>query len=296
MTLKKRTKLRLYIRAFSWLAPLLSSSVISAQTNNAEPIITSVDYCADQFVLALAQPDQIDALSKDAHSPFSFYADRAQAIAKTRGTAEEILIRKPDITVRQWFGSFQTDTLYERAGISSVSIGFASTPQGNYDNLISFSKKINREAEARDFVTKRKNMLEHLSEEPPYKGKALYITAGGFSAGKGTFVNDTINMAGFTTMADTYGQTGWSPLPLEAIIKTPPDVIITSFFDLTTVRSNWSLTNHPIVSKLLVGIPVIDVPSRYLSCNALFAADAAIYIREEAGKLGLAEMATEKKP
>lgn len=249
--------------------------------------IVSVDYCADQFVLALAAPQQIMALSKDAQSPFSFYAEHAKSFPLTRGSSEQILTMQPDITVRQWYGARATDRLYERAGIKSISIGFAGTPEGNFDNLITFAEKIGRTSAAKAFVDKRKALIKSFEIAPKAKGKALYITPGGFSAGRGTFVHHIINLAGFTTTADTYGQTGWAPLPLEAIVNTPPDVIITSFNDLETERSRWSASNYPLIKDLLESKPVIDVPSRYLSCSGLFAADAAQLIREKAIKLGL---------
>ena len=278
--------------AYALLTP---STATGTDRINNKPSVISVDYCADQFVLALVEPTHILALSKEAQSPFSFYAERAAGIPFTHGSTEDILMRRPDISVRQWVGTPATDTLLNRAGVKSIPIGFASTPEDNFGNLLDFASKIGQQTAAQAFINKRRALIKQLEGKTKSKAKALYVTPGGFSAGTGTFVNDIINLAGFQTMADTYGQVGWAPLPLEAMIKTPPDVIIASFFDLTTLRSRWSASNHPLIHKLFDTIPVIEVPSRYLSCSGLFAADAAAYIRDDARKIGLLETSIEAR-
>ena len=62
----------------------------------AEPRrIVSLDYCADQFVLALADRDQIAALSRGSQRDDSYFRARAHGIRQTRGTLEEVLALRP---------------------------------------------------------------------------------------------------------------------------------------------------------------------------------------------------------
>ena len=57
--------------------------------------IVSLDYCADQFVLALADREQIAALSRGARRDDSYFRARAAGIRQTRGALEEVLALDP---------------------------------------------------------------------------------------------------------------------------------------------------------------------------------------------------------
>ena len=258
-----------------------------AGPSRTSPTLASMDYCADQYILALADRDQIASLSADATSVYSFFAPRAAGIPSSRGTAEEILANKPDMVVRQWKGTAAVDALFERADIHAVTVPFANAPDAALDSLIVFGDQIGRGERARAFAAERRATRQMLETMPASGQKALYVTPSGYTAGSGTSVDAIIKSAGFGTMADDYDLRGWHPLPMESIAGAKPDVIITSFFELPRPASRWSLAQSPLINQLLADLPVIDLPASYLSCNGLFDIDAASYIRTEAQKLGL---------
>lgn len=258
----------------------------TASASQTPKSIASIDYCSDQYVLALAPHDQIAALSQDATSVYSFFSDAARGIRQTRGNVEEILALSPAMLVRQWRGTPAIDTMVERAGIDATVLPFTTTVDDAFQSLLDFGHRIGREAAAQEFVSKRMALREKLRESDPLELKALYVTPSGFTAGAGTGVDGVIKQAGLDTMAQSYGLTGWGPLPLEAIVRDRPDVIITSFFDLPRPPSNWSLSGHPRIAAMLQDLPVINLPARYMTCHPLFAVDAAARIREDAERLG----------
>lgn len=251
------------------------------------PTVASMDYCADQYVLALADGNQIVGLSSEATSVYSFFSDKAKGIPKLRGTSEEILATKPDAVLRHWQGSPKIDALFERAGIQALNIPFASSPEDALQSLINFGDKIGRGDQARAFVNERMEMRSNLKTKTITTLKALYVTPSGYTAGTNTSVNAIVNEAGLATIAEDYALQGWQPLPLEAIARTKPDLIITSYFELPRPASRWSLSQSQLVNQLLEELPVISLPASMLSCNGLFDIDAATFIRAEAAKLGL---------
>lgn len=253
----------------------------------ASPTLASMDYCADQYILALADRDQILALSKDATSVYSLFRERATGIPQLRGNSEDMLALAPDMVVRQWKGSPAVDALFERAGIMPISIPFAGSPQAALDSLIAFGEQIGRGEQARAYAARRHTMRQQLATWPATGLKALYVTPSGYTAGGGTSVDAIIRSAGLDTMATDYDLQGWHPLPLESIIRSAPDVIITSFFDLPGPASRWSSAQTPQIRDLLADLPVIDLPASHLSCNGLFDIEAAHFIREKAQKMGL---------
>jgi len=259
----------------------------STKSRNISPTLASMDYCADQYILAIADKDQIVSLSDDATSVYSFFSALAAGIPTSRGTAEDILAIKADMVVRQWKGTAAVDALFERAGIDAVVIPFAASPDAALDNLIKFGDKIGRGNQARAFVAERHAVRKNLKTLPASDLKALYVTPSGYTAGIDTSVDAIIKSAGLDTMASDYDLRGWHPLPMESIARAKPDVIITSYFELPRPASRWSLAQSPLINQLLADLPVIDLPASYLSCNGLFDIDAASYIRTEAQKLTL---------
>ena len=266
---------------------LLAAGLLPPPGAAALPSVASMDYCADQYVLALATRGQIAALSRDATSVYSFFREKAAGIPRLRGLPEEVLALAPDIVVREWRGSPATDRLFRRAAIEPIVVAYAPTPEAALDNLVAIGSQIGRETEAKQFSARRLEMLEQLEQAPASELKALYVTPSGYSAGTGTSVDSIIKSAGLDTMAADYGLNGWMPLPVEAIVRTKPDLIVTSFFDLPAVTSRWSLVQSPHIGTLLDNLPVIDLPARYMTCSGLFAIDAAYRIRAEAARLGL---------
>src|ERR1700760_771357 len=62
--------------------------------------IVSLNACADQYLIALADKDQIVALTQFARDPnLSFYADRARGYPVSDGQAEAVLAMKPDLVI-----------------------------------------------------------------------------------------------------------------------------------------------------------------------------------------------------
>jgi hypothetical protein len=94
-----------------WIIAAIAFACASAA--HAEPRrVVSLDYCADQFVLALADRAQITALSIGSQRDDSYFRGRARGMRQTRGTLEEVLALRPDLVIRNWGGSWDA-----RAGL-----------------------------------------------------------------------------------------------------------------------------------------------------------------------------------
>lgn len=249
---------------------------------HSAPNVVSVDYCADQYVLGLADQSQIIAVSNEAVKPYAYFNDRAQNYRTIRGSAEEILNLKPDVTIRSWRGSRATDALFEKAGIKSVIVPYASTPDGIFESTLKIVEALGQNPAVHTYVAQQKARYTWLKQAPRSRLKALYVTPSGYTAGIGTSVDQIIRLSGFEAAAKDYNMVGWGSLPLEQMTRTKPDVIIASFFDLGTIPSRWSAGKSGYLVRLLANTPTIIVPSKYLSCNGMFFVEAADYIRTQA--------------
>lgn len=233
----------------------------------ARPTIVSLDYCADQFVLALADREQILAVSKDAERQFSHLRDRAAGLPKVRAAAEDVIALDPDIVVRSWGGDVRALKFYERFGIRTVQVGYASDVQGTADVLRAVAVELGQEERAEALIAA---MPEAAA---PTGLSALYVTPGGVSAGKGSMIGSIMAQAGLEN-ANT--REGWTSLPMEQLVLTPPAMMLTAFFGFDDdATDRWSVSRHPVMQRLMREARVIAMDESRVSCPGWFVADEA---------------------
>src|SRR5262245_40081738 len=153
-----------------WFIAAIALACASAA--HAEPRrVVSLDYCADQFVLALADRDQIAALSHGALRDDSFYRTRAVGIRQTRGTMEEVLSLRPDLIVRNWGGPWDAEAAFGRFGIPVLQVGDTPDFAAARENLLDASQRLGHrdrgEALARDLDTRLARLRTSASAAPP---------------------------------------------------------------------------------------------------------------------------------
>jgi iron complex transport system substrate-binding protein len=258
------------------LAVFLLSAVLAAGSAAAEgPKVVSLDYCADQFVLGLADRDQILAVSKDADKPFSHLHDKAVGLRKIRNTAEDVIALQPDLVIRSWGGDARALDFYKSLGIDTFQIGYASDLGG--------AMRITREAGAALGQEAHAEALVAAMPAPsmPNGRSVLYLTPSGVTAGPGTMVDAIVQAAGLTN-AET--SPGWHMISLESLVRSPPSAALTAFFGFDAdATDQWSASRHPVLKRILSDADTYAMDESRLTCPAWFVADEAA---ELSAKLG----------
>ena len=265
---------------------VFTSITAHADDNKTLPSVASLDYCADQYILALANDHQIKALSPEARMSHSFYRVRAMDKPLFKATTEDVLLLKPDMVLRSWNGTPQTLNMIKEHGIPVHTVTYGEDINSFFNTMLTFGTLLNQTARAQALVEDYRKRLSNLKNAPKLNLTATYITSFGFTAGTDTYINEIIELAGLKTTAQTAGIKQWQALPLEQFLINPPDVIIGGFFDAEDpTPSNWSFMRHPQFAKKFEDIPTIMVSGGLLSCGGTFLIDAAEYIRAKAGEI-----------
>lgn len=259
---------------------MVSIALVSHTVGAVGPTVAGLDFCADQFVLAVAPAEKIVAVSEDAKGMHSFYAPRAAGLPTIKGKAEEILILRPDVVIRSWRGSLAMDALFARVGIKSFQPPYAYDYDASLKNFQTVAGKIGVPEKGLALVEDYRDRYKALEDATPFGLKAVYVTPSGYTAGTGTFIDAIIRLAGLDPVTVDLELSGWGVLPLEKLVMSPPDVVIGAFFEEGSVHvSNWSSGRHPAFKGLVKNLPSIMVPSALVSCNGAFTVDAAEFIR-----------------
>ena len=139
-----------------------------ASVAHAEPRrIVSLDYCADQFVLALADRVQIAALSRGSQRDDSYYRMRAHGIRQTRGALEEVLALRPDLVVRNWGGPWDAEQVYARFSIPVLQVGDTPDFVSARSDLIDAAQALGHPERGQALAHDLDLRLAHLHVLPP---------------------------------------------------------------------------------------------------------------------------------
>jgi iron complex transport system substrate-binding protein len=271
------------------IALLVGISFQPAVASEAPASIVSLDYCADQYVIALADPQRVVALSQESRSEYSYFAEEAADYSMLRPTSEEVLMTGAEIVVRQWGGGFNAPSHLARFGVATAQVAFGDDIESTRKNLRTMGSAFDATEKANALIADMNARLDRVAKNlPPEEEKirAMYVTPSGFTTGEGTFVHAVLEAAGVQNLSAEGARRGWFSLNLEVIALDPPDMIIAAFFDLRSQRvSHWSIARHSFVQKTLETTPVVWIPSAVVACSAWFVVDAVEAINEAAREL-----------
>jgi iron complex transport system substrate-binding protein len=232
--------------------------------------VVSLDYCADQFVLKLADRNDIAALSPDATGSFSYMRSQARGLPTVRPSAEDVLALKPDLIVRSYGGDPRAVSFFERAGIKVHQIGWGEDFAAIRTNVSEAAQALAQTGRGEAIITDFDARLAKLRPAPGIS--TLYVTSGGITTGTGSMIDRMMTQAGLRNFQST---AGWNPLPLETLVRTKPRMIATAFFDNNALaRDYWSSARHPIIKAALADLPVAALDGATTSCGGWFVMDA----------------------
>jgi iron complex transport system substrate-binding protein len=187
--------------------------------------IISNNPCIDSVLAEIAAPGQIAAVSIYSHDPGSGSAPQqwAAPLPAIGNSAEEIIAARPALLLTGNLASNGTNAALKKAGVKMVAFGVPATLQEDLAQIRQIAQAIDREA-AGEALIDRITSVTALTKSPTLQSAIIWQT-GGFVAGKGTLQDELLARAGFQNASATYGLKQWDILPLETLIRKPPDII-----------------------------------------------------------------------
>jgi len=254
--------------------------MLAAGAAEARPLrVMALDQCADQYVLAL-RPDAELALSPRADDPDAWLRGAAAGRRRVRPTLEAAIAFRPDVVVRYWGGEPRLLARLEATGVKVVTIEDATDFNAVRDRIAVVAEGLGAPGRGKALVARMDATLREAAPAPaPAPGapkrSALYLTAGGFTAGKGTLVDAILKAAGYSNaVAGPF----FAPVSVERIALFPPARFVLGFFD--QARGDWrGPGRHPVVQRAARGRVAARLPAAALTCPAWFAADAAAMLK-----------------
>lgn len=209
----------------SWPLLLLLNGC-SGQPAIAPGGIVSNNPCIDAILAEVAAPGQIAAVSSYSHDADSASAplDWANAMPAIGTSAEEIIAAQPRLLLTGNLASTGTNAALAQAGLKLVAVGVPASVDDSKAQIRSVANAIGRVKAGEGLIARIDDAVA------PTDAQRRPITAiiwqnGGFVPGKGTLQDDLLAVHGFANASATYGLNSWDVLPLETLIRKPPQVI-----------------------------------------------------------------------
>jgi iron complex transport system substrate-binding protein len=254
-------------------AALVLTMAGPARANPHRLRVMSLDQCGDQYALALA-PEALLALSPRADDPDAWLRQAAAGRMRIRPTLESAVGFRPDVVIRYWGGDARMLARLEASGARTVTVGEATDFEGVRANIRAVARELGAGPRGEALIDRMDGRLREAASATAKPRSALYLTAGGFTAGRGTLVDAVFRVAGLTNLAAP----GFAPVSVERIALFPPARFVLGFFD--QVRGDWrGPGRHPVVQAAARGRVMASLPAASLTCPAWFAADAAVMLK-----------------
>ena len=226
--------------------------------------IVSLNLCADQYLLALADPAQIVALTRFARDPnMSAAANAARTMPVSRGSAEDVLMLRPDLVISSPFRRQTVAAVLAGRNVATLDLPPADSYTAIVTQVRQVAAAIGHPDRGETLIRRMDTALARLPRAPGGGRTAAYYQRRGFLTGTGTLVDELMQRLGLANLATRLGKPALSQLSLEQMsLARPGYLIVESATDRVTDQGTEML-HHPILD----GIPRLRIPEAWTVCG-----------------------------
>lgn len=247
-----------------WIVAILAVSPVST-VHSAPKRVVSLNLCADELILALAEPDQIASLSWLSQDPeMTWDAAQAAGYPANRGGVEEILQYQPDLVLSGRYTTVLTQNLLRELGVPVLQLDL---PQ----NLTQALQQIARVGEAlvqQQRAEQLQQKIQQAAKQINLSGRSVVVYyPNGFTTGADSLVDSVLTAAGLTNVAADSGVGAFSPLTIEQLLLAQPDYLIVpqQYSQLPSLADQ--LLAHPALHRRFEATQRLTVPTQAWSCG-----------------------------
>lgn len=245
--------------------------------------VVSLSLCADQFLLALGAQGQIAGLTRlagDEH--LSPYAAQAAGLPTHDGTAESVLMLKPDLVVAGGYARAQTVGMLERLGVPVLRLKTPQTLAEIPPQIEQVAGAMGRQQEGRALADRLRAKL--LPREQSARPTAALYRPGGEVPGSRGIVNDMMQAAGLENIGGRLTGRPNGRVAVETMLLNPPDLLILDSVRPDRPGVGQSVMDHPALAQARGGMAVASFPIAWWLCASPASIEGVERLAEVAGQ------------
>lgn len=248
--------------------------------------VVSVNLCADQLVMALADREQIAGLTRNATDPqMSADAAKAAQFPILADAAEQLLAIEPDLVVGT-----------PPPGSAALVRRYPVLDLEATESLDQIHAAIRKTAAALGHRARGEAMIARMERDlaaVPRIGEgkvAAYYQRRGFLTGTGTLIDELMTNLGLVNLATRLGKPMLAHVSLEEMVAARPDYLIVESATDQVMDQGTEMLHHPVLRD----IPRISIPQAWTVCGSEAYVSAAQGIARQIGRPTTAPAADEQ--
>lgn len=267
-------------RALAALAVLTAPCTAAAA--GAPARVVSLNLCADELILRLADRAQVAAVTYLARDPRgSTVAAQAAGLPVTRGLSEEIVALRPDLVIAGAFTTRMTVGMLKRIGFPLLELGVPADLDGVRAQIRTVASALGHADRGEALVADLDARLARIVR-PARPLRVLVLRPNAFTVAPGGLGDALIRAAGLSNVAAELGQDRLGQVPLEAAAFSDADLIALDEDEPGTPSLADTLLRHPVLDALRRQGRTLSIPNRLWTCPGPQVAEVAARLAEAA--------------
>jgi iron complex transport system substrate-binding protein len=213
--------------------------------------IVSLNLCADQLLLRLADKDQIASLSPLVRDRgFSYLVDEAMDVKVNAGRGEVILFSGADLVLTGRYGSHTKRELLQRHGLDVMVLDPWRTMDHGREQIRSVAARVGYPERGEELIAELDSALVRTKDVVPRGRSLLIYHRRGWVPGPDSFMGELARHMGFTLHQETLGLSRGGLVRLEAVVATPPDYVLIDPIAGRSIDNGSALLAHPALKDV----------------------------------------------
>ncbi|MDO8397030.1 MAG: ABC transporter substrate-binding protein [Bradyrhizobium sp.] len=276
----------MYRRLVTFAASIaLAGCAVSSASAAPLPRIVSMNVCTDQVLLTLADPEQILGLSR--FSRDAWVTGDVRRFPTLSGSAEDVLVLKPDVVVASVFDKRATRELLKANGLRLAELSVPRNLMEVKDQLRQLGDIAGHPDRAAQQIAKLDAALARARRAVADKHyRVLPLSRRGWVAGSDSFVGSLLAETGLFNTAGELGFNFGGFASLEAIVSQKPDLLLVSQAGDFARDDGQAFLLHPALERFYPAAKRIVIPERLTECGGVMLAEALDVLVKELERVG----------
>jgi iron complex transport system substrate-binding protein len=264
------------VRSFRIMLTLASLALLGATAAPPAPRrIVSLNLCADQLLVGLADRSQIVALTEWARDPeLSSVATQARAIPFTHRSAEEVMALRPDLVIGAPFQTRAVLAPLKSQGLTLLDLPWSQNVAAIEAAITTLAAAVGHPERGARMIAQMRRTLASVGPPPGRWRVAAYYQRQGYLTGTGTLVDEMFRRVGLVNLAGRLGRPALSHLSLEEMALARPDFLILESGTRVVADRGTGALHHPLLNTAIPAARHLYIEQAQTVCGSPAFADA----------------------
>ena len=240
--------------------------------------IVSLNVCTDQILVDLVPRHRIAAVTHLAADPtISAAADKLKGLPTTRGGAEDVLSRDPDLVIAGAYSTPATVDLLRRLGRNVLVVPLPNDVAGIRSVIAEIARAVGEPETGAKLIADFDGRIARVQlgastrQEAP---AALVYQVNNYVAGAGSVLDEVLAIAGFRNGGRQVRTFASGQTDLESLLAAPPDLLVLASQPDAYASTVGDNLRHPALRQLMSRIPSLVLPWPLWLCGTHHIASA----------------------